>query len=376
MLLGREFTILSQMSLHYRRHEDGCYRCSIKNFKGNFDENSMKYIKRLEEIGIVKIDRELIIVNTLEWIKLFLIKINLLLKSIDNKVECKYKDKNSVDILYNDKLISTFWLNFNIEGIGEMGDETCENVIHFCELYLQQENGLYWFDLLNDISLLEHFYFFIMKKFSSFSYSNIRNFDFLTSIDESYISHIFHIVIPDFLGSRGYILDRSVNNDHLQILKKYHHSDTINVLALKKAEENDMKDIFVIKIDKTISYLSIEDNEIRMYSNNDFDDLQRELLKKMNSFNTIMLINKQQTFTLAEKSMKYVWVFITLINSLLLYGNTKGVEGFKNITSSSILLYIVAGILLILTILTFVFYTLPSIKLSLFNWRIRRKKHK
>lgn len=371
MLLGREFSILSQLPMIYTRHEDGCFRFSIKSFKNNFGDISLTYLSRLSDLNIAKINRELIEIDSIKWILLFLGELNKTLVNIDTKIKFTFKNKDTIDVVYDSKSIMSFVINFSATDTEEKSS-SLGNIIHFTEIYLSHENCPYWLDLLNDDSLVEHLYYYALKKFTNFTYSNLKKLDFLAVIDKEYINQIFHIVIPDYFINRGYEIQRTADPEDLQILKKHFHLDNMEVFTIKKSDA-DINNIHLVKVENLIIYLSMKDHKINFFSNNDFVELESRLLKKVDSFNKILIINKQQTLTLADKSIKNAWFFITLFNSILLYGNTKGIESFKSITSSSYVLYTVSIILLILTILTFSFYTLPSIKLSLFSWKIKKK---
>jgi len=368
MLLGREFIILTQIPSLYMRHEDGRFRFSINNYKTNFTEDeSLKYLERLASLSIAKIDREMIEIDSIEWIRFFATKLTRELTMIDDKIKCQLYNKDSLQFLYNEESIATFILNFS----SKYKTTDIENIIHFCNPALMDDFFLSWLDLLNDNVLVEHLFQFLQKKYSHFSFKYKKNFNFLDGLDYDYINQIFYNSIPDYFEKRGYKINRQVDTDTSALLRLNYHQSELDSIELIDSHD---KSIYAVKHQKSISFISIIDNSIARFKNEDVDDLEEKLLKKIADFASINLLNNQKLLDLSDKSIKFTWFFITLVNAVLLYGNTKGVTAFKEITSSKYVLNGVAIALVILTVFTFYFYTLPAIRLSLFKWRIDANK--
>lgn len=372
MLLGREFIILTLIPSLYKRHEDGRFRFSVNNYKTNFTEDeSLKYLDKLTSLSIARIDREMIEIDSIEWIKFFATMLTRELKVIDNKMKCQLYDKDSLQFLYNEEPITKFFLNFSILNKNSFENQ---NIIHFCNpTSLMDDFFLSWFELLNDNVLVEHLFHFLQKKYSHFSFKYRRNFNFLDGLDSDYINQIFYNSIPDFFEKRGYKINRQVDTDTSTLLRVNYHQSELDSIELIDSQ---CKSIYLVKHQKSISFISVIGNTITMFKNEDVDDLENKLLKKMEDYSKINLLNKQKLLDISDKSIKLAWFFITLFNAILLFGNTKGVTAFKELTSSKYVLNGVAIALVVLTGLTFYLYTLPAIRLSLFKWSIDANKSK
>ena len=246
-----------------------------------------------------------------------------------------------------------------------------QDIIHFCNPAFMDDFFLSWLDLLNDSVLVEHLFHFLQKKYSHFSFKYKKNFNFLDGLDFDYINQIFYNSIPNYFEKRGYKINRQVDTETSTLLRLNYHQSEIDLIEVIDPQ---YKSIYVVKHQRNISFLSVIDNSIVMFKNEDVDDLEEKLLKKIKDFARINLLNKQKLLDLSDKSIKLAWFFITLLNAVLLYGNTKGVTAFTEITSSKYVLNGVAIALVILTGFTFYLYTLPAIRLSLFKWEVDANK--
>ncbi|MCY9592995.1 hypothetical protein PC41400_27115 [Paenibacillus chitinolyticus] len=365
MLLGSEYEWLSRIAGVYNRHiTTGQFQFTENDYKLKFSyDSSLLELEKLIYKGYVIRRDNLIILDSIQWINTFLDGINKSLIKYNNKLKCEYDlQENKVFIYENNEKIKGYSLNFSKMATPE------DEVINFVRL-ASFDFYIYWLDLLNDNELFEMFYYHLTNKLSKFKYDKRIIFDFLDDLETSEFNEIYETTLKEYFKNKEMDI-RELTNDQGQVLKKFLLSDIFNAYSVSIHSCI----IFVVKKDKKIEFISYETSEIYDESViGEIEVLRNKLLKKVTLYRSLNRFNKNKVGENTQKTIQIASLLITPINILLLFGISKNISWIKDLVNNYYLYIVIVGVLIISLIGAFLWVIIPSIRLSIFKWKLPMK---
>jgi hypothetical protein len=366
MLLGYEYELLSKIAKYYRRHNNGTFRFSINDYKLKFSEEdpSLLYLSKLEQIGFVVRDNELLTLESHKWAEFFISKLEKELKNIDSGITCKYSKEASIIQFYDkDNLITEFYLNYD----PKKSDE--QKIIHFIHLDTFDFH-LFWLDIINDTLLVEMLDSYLKKIIVRLDFDKRIRFNFFDGIESEYLNQIFHTSIKGYFSDAKMEVKDVSTPLNLEI-KKFVKKDEFESFEV----DIHGNQLIILKVDRRIEFLSLYNGQL-FYSDaviHEINKLKATLIEKVSNYIKISMFNKHKIIDNTKKSIQLVTLILVPLNALLLYLNTIGIATFEKITKNPWVIGVLGIILIIILIATLYLVVYPAYQLSRFKWDIKYK---
>ncbi|KKC46949.1 hypothetical protein VE23_07045 [Paenibacillus sp. D9] len=306
------------------------------------------------------------ILDSTIWVEAFMDEITRKIKDFGVILRCIFDiNKSKIDFFIKDEKIKSYDVNFECNK-----ESVADDVINFVRLP-RFDFYIFWYDLLNENSLLELFIGQIKGEITKIRYTKREKFSFLDGIDKTDLSEIFEISIKKYFESNKKTIN-GVSQEVGLMIKKQLLTDNFEAYSV----DFDDFDLLVIKEEKYVSFFCIMDEEFIEYpvSNTELSILRRELIKKFELYNKLNRFNKNKITDNISKTIQIASLILTPINLFLLYCISKKIEWVVQIVDNRYIYYALGGILAFISIGVVVWVIIPAIYLARFNWKIKRKK--
>jgi|GEM_PF-6782497 len=358
MHLGYEFYVLTKIADTYHRHSDGKYRFSKSDYLIKVEEDQdLRFLSSLENLGIAIIKSDQFIINSNNWVDMFVSMINKVIN--ESGYICSTNSDRSSLSFKKEKSEVSFEILFNASDFRPEKNQIC-----FCSVF-DYSYKLNWLELITDPLQLDFFIAYLNKSISKLLYQARYTLDLFEGLKEQYLGEIFRVTIPDYFNQSQHCFEKvTIDSDTMQ---------EIRVLLAK-----DYKDIFGFKIHGEIVIFIYVDNRVEVFSFkngllsyseellNELNKLKLKLTNKISSYWKLTLMNEIKVHDTSRRAIQVITPILLVLN-IVLFGSTF----FSQFLTNPILLT-VAGILLVI-LLGLVIFTIviPTIKLILFEWRIK-----
>ena len=363
MLLGFEYRILSLIALNYSRDIDGCFRFSEESYKRNIlDDIGLRYLFKLENIGIISRAGGQIRVDSNKWIVLFINELEILLENLGSDYSCSYSNTTNELTFKNAKGINVnFILNFNTDEFDKV-----PNTINMCEVNSFKFH-ISWLELINDNNLLEMFYAYLKNEITRFSSNHRYRFNFFEGIGDDNLSEIFNFYIPKYFKDKKMDVE-DVSQDIIDKVERLIRKDNYNAYEVVINEYK----LVVIKHCNKIEFLSFLDEEVNYPDTimREINILKQLLKNKVSEYRRLTMLEKHKIIDVSHKTISLISLILAPINALIFFGISVGISSMETIIKNAYFLGALGTMLIIVLLATIMWIIVPAVRLSIFKWEI------
>ena len=360
MLVEYEYELLSYFAGKSTIKSDNIVFVSF-NIINALDDNINKYLERLKEYDVVKINKNGVDIYIDKWVEVFLNFINkkFLINNID--IVAKYiNEKNIINFIVDDTEV-----NFNIV-IKKENKCYSEDCIFMSSLNLSL-GDLHWIDLLNDNNKLQMFYMYLKKEVSRLNINKYKEINIFEGIAETHISEIFNVSLKKYFENikKNEI---PVDLETKLLIKNIVKKDNFNYYGIDFGEFM----LVVIKDNCLIKFISIKDEEVIFSKEIDktIKEIQNKLVNKVSEFRKLHMYKENKIIENSSKlTDSAIKLFLPLITAINILGLSKFIT-VESISRYRYIPYIIAGILVGLQIFIIILVYAPAYKLARFKWDI------
>jgi hypothetical protein len=359
MLLGYEFQLLSMIAQEYQVHKDGFYRLNVADVLKRFPGDE-KNLSKLQFHGLLTKNDDLILIDCSKWIELFIEKLNKSFLLNFPHYSCSYNDKKEIVFSRDSKEVK-FKIKLNDD---KKYDDNNSIYLCYCKTF---DTYLFWLDLLNDINLLTMFISYIENELLHLKFLDIYKFDFFQDIQKGLQRQVFESII-NYFKNKGY-RENKKNKEALYIVHKLISSDEMVFFQFNFAE----LDLIIVEDKNSIKFFPFINGNLEYTENliKELKTLEKILKWKVDLYWNLFMLNQNKVTSNLKNILSISTIFVTGINSLILYAISKQWTSVIGLTSSSYLIISAMILQLLVLIGTFWWIALPSIRISIFGWKIR-----
>jgi hypothetical protein len=365
MLLGYEYDLLSSIACNYHSHENGLIQFDKMNYISNYhsQDPGLKYLEKLEGIGIVKINQNLITIDTHAWVKLFVERLQLSIAQFGVDMTCTYNSADKKIVISKDE-------ESKVEFLVNTENKIPKEEIKFISLcYIDTfEYYIHWLELLNDYNNLELFCSFVKGEINRLTYEKRIIFDFFQGLDDGDLSDIFYITIKNYFEGNGYKVEESPNDS--QFIKKVTKIDSNKLFIVERNSHR----VLVVYNERKIEFAYLENYEelssFPMEILGFIKVMEGSLINKVSEYKNLLRLNKLNLFDNTRKTVQLLTWLLVPINLLWTIGNARGYSFITNITQSPWFFWGSLTTSIIIVLFTLYYILLPIYRISKFNWRM------